>query len=193
MKKSGLFIANIVLACVFFVFLIVSVVITFAIKGTFALTESVYKDIDWQEELYGSDYYEEDFYRDYERDVYELPMLENARVEFVGAEFQGETAYEGYQYYLVTATIYNGGTDYLITEYLDLDVEGIGEDDVYNSYIDLYEETWDSDFSYSMMDIIPACQTGQAKIMVQVREGVDKFTLILYGEDEPQKVEIFLE
>ena len=133
MKKSGIFIANIVLASVFGVFLLVSAGVVLVMKGSMDVIEHTYEAMDWNEIYDGGD-----GYSDYMREVYELPVIENAVAEPLGAEYGGESAYEGYQYYRVTVTVYNGGTEYLFADLLDFDCQGGREGDVYVEYV--YED-----------------------------------------------------
>ena len=192
MKKSGIFIANIVLASVFGVFLIISAFVVILIKGSFDIAESTYGAFDWSEDFYD---YGDDYYSEYDLEVYEFPVIQDAMAERIGTEYQGETAYEGYQYYAVTAVIYNGGSDYLISEYLDFSCEGVNDDDVYMEYF--YEDEWpESDLDYANMAVIPSCQTGETQMIVQVKEGVTDIRLILdrtYETGDVQTWELSLE
>ena len=111
MKKSRLFIANIVLACVFVLFFIISLSIVLLMRSSFRVAEEMYANYDWYGELYGYDYdYGNDSISDYEKEVYEMPVLKDASVELIGRELLGQTAYEGYQYYSVKVSVYNGGS-----------------------------------------------------------------------------------
>ena len=173
MKKSGIFIANIVLAAVFGVFLLVSAGVVLVMKGSMDVIEHTYEAMDWNEIYDGGD-----GYSDYLREVYELPVIENAVAEPLGAEYGGESAYEGYQYYRVTVTVYNGGTEYLFADFLDFDCQGGREGDVYVEYV--YEDEWyESDLHYANLPVIPACRTGEVSVILQVKEGVTDLSLIL--------------
>ena len=196
MKKSGIFIANIVLASVFGVFLMISAFVVIVIKSSFDIAESTYDAFDWSEELYGyGEDYGDGFYSDYEREVYELPVIQDAAAELIGTEYQGETAYGGYHYYAVTVAICNGGSEFLVPDYLYLSCEGDNADDVYMEFLD-GEEWLESDLDYANLAVIPSCQTGEVRVIVQVKEGVTDIRLILdrtYETGDVQTWELSLE
>lgn len=200
MKKSRLFIANIVLACVFVLFFIIGLSIVLLMRSSFRVAEEMYANYDWYGELYGYDYdydYGNDSISDYEKEVYEMPVLKDASVELIGRELLGQTAYEGYQYYSVKVSVYNGGSEYLIPDYLDIRCEGDSDDDVYHEYpVTGEDEDWGNSFYYANMRVLPSCQTGEVELFVQLKDGLKGFSLVLdrsFQTGDTQTLEIFLE
>lgn len=188
MKKSRLFIANIVLACVFALFFIISVALVLLMRSSFDIAEELYANYDWYGELYGYgnggygyDYdYGEDSPSDYEWEVYEMPVMKNASVKLLGTELSGQTAHEGYQYYSVKISVYNGGSEYLYPEYLNIHCEGVNEEDVYNEYSPAVDEdNWWEPFFSANRKVLPSCQTGEVELFVQIKDGTKKFYLYL--------------
>lgn len=203
MKKSKLFIANIVLTCVFALFFMISVAIVLLMRSSFHAVEAMYADYDWYGELYGygnggyDNDYGSDFIGDYQKEVYEMPVMKNASVELLGTELLGQTAYDGYQFYSVKISVYNGGSEYLIPDYLDIRCQGVNDDDVYNEFPDTEdEESWDNPFYYANMRILPSCQTGQVELFVQIKDGTKGVSLVLdrsFETGDVQTLEISLE
>lgn len=212
-KRSRFFVANIVLGCIFGIFLIFSVMLTYIFDAALDELEaeelaniadypveipereggdSYWDDYDW--EYYGwsegeeddqDGYEDEDGYHD--SNVYTLLSLESIWVEPLGAEYQGISAEEGYQYYALNMMVHNAGTDYALSKFLNMYCEGANYSDVYMEY----DYDPESPLQYTNMEVIPAGMTGAARVILQVKNGVESVDLYFYNSYEDEEYEIF--
>lgn len=184
-KRSRFFVANIVLGAIFAVALLISLVITFSVGEVFDQLSPGDGWLDAWTDLFDSD----DSYGDDVR--YTLPVVQETSAQLLGSEYQGKEAYEGYQFCMVKLLIHNAGTRCLSPEYMDFTCEGEAADDV---YMDYSFNDYDNLIIYNNREVIPACQTGWVEQLLQVKEGVDHFTLECgtYDSQTCQRVEIDL-
>lgn len=184
-KRSRFFVANIVLGAIFAVALLISLVITFSVGEVFDQLSPGDGWLDAWTDLFDSD----DSYGDDVR--YTLPVVQETSAQLLGSEYQGKEAYAGYQFCMVKLLIHNSGTRCLSPEYLDIACEGEAADDV---YMDYSLNDYDNLIIYNNREVIPACQTGWVEQLLQVKEGVDHFTLecSTYDSQTSQLVEVDL-
>ncbi len=182
-KRSRFFVANIVLGAIFGFCLIICLFVMAIFHEAFRQIdmESILDNME-DEWLYDAD--GNRIWNDYESNdsaYYSLPYIESAAASRIGTECQGETVRKGYQFYELTLLVRNGGTAYLISDYLNLTCEGAEDDDVYMKYF--FNEEYPV-FYDSNLEIIPSCQTGTARIILEVKEGVREVTLSIYPDED---------
>ena len=209
MKKSKLFIANIVLGSVFGVLLCISILSMVTFHFAFEEVEREYESQAWDEYYedildsyagnyddgwdYGDDWsyddgwdYGDEDYGSWDDSVYyELPSITGAGAELIGTSYQEQEALEGYQYYQVTMQVYNAGTDYMIVDYMDLVVRGEEDNDVYRYRAPFLE--LNDPFQYSNLELIPSCQTAAVSFVIEVKDTVEDVTIEIYTASEAEE------
>lgn len=177
-QRSRFFKANIVLGIIFAAILGIDF-------GIFRAGREAFNAIEAELEMAAPEdfYWSEDWESDYEAKVYPLPSMEQASVSLIGDEYQGRPAQDGYHFYEVKVLVHNAGTEYLITDYLNIFCEGEAEGDVYMEYEGIAEGA----FAYTNMEIIPSCQTAEKVMLIQVKDGTEKIMLYLYEDYESKE------
>lgn len=201
-KRSKLFVANIVLGIVFGVLLCISIVVMMIFHVAFEEVERQYEAYGW-EDYYDSiqndsgswsyddgdqDYdiwdYDEWSYDDgqdysdtwdYATVYYTIPSITGASAELIGSTYQEQEAEAGYQFYRLSLQVHNAGTDYMVVNYMDLDVSGEEDTDVYR-YYEPYTD-YINDFEYSNLELIPSCQTATVSVVIGVKDTVEDVTI----------------
>lgn len=190
-KKSRLFIANVVLGIVFGVLLCISIIVMVVFHVAFeAVADSwdeLYDGIESGSDSWNyGDEWESDDSDSWDGDsvYYTLPSITGASAELLGPVYQDSQAMEGYQYYAVTVQVQNAGTDYLISDYMDIQVAAEEYEDIY-FYYEPYTET-NNEFAYSNLELIPSCQTGTVSFVIEVKDTVEDVTIGIFRDYEEE-------
>lgn len=178
-QHGKLYRANVILAALFGILLLVDVLSILGVTTAFRKLES--KKL----ELIGEGNEEEQWLpgddpKEYNQN-YKLISIEDVQARPLGAEWQKGTANVGYQYYQVEARVKNQGTVEEPVGEIDILLYGEQDEDL---IITNQKESDDSAvLKQHRQGVIPAGQTGMYREIIQVRNGVKEITFQYYGDE----------
>lgn len=185
MEQHGkLYRANVILAALFGVLLLVDVLSIFGVTNAFRRLESQ------KLELIGEGNGEEQWQPgddpdDYNQN-YDFILIEDIQAKPLGMQWQGQKAKQGYQYYQVEAKVKNQGTQEEPAGDLYISLTGDGAKDLIKTN---KTDQGDDGLQLHREGVIPAGQTGLYQEILQVRDGVKNITFEYFG-DEAEKYQI---
>lgn len=182
MKKSnGLTIINIVLGVFLAVIVLADIIIVCVAGTTVELADESYNPVIGDMEVEGLS---PDFSHEADENMGDymlsyMPILEfqgTPYVQVIGTEYEENEAMEGYQYYSVIVNVSNIGNYSQEIPYILFNCQGEQGDDIFLEYI--WGEEGDY-FQYANEEIIPVGQTSPVEVIVQVKDGVKEFELLM--------------
>lgn len=186
MKKHGkFFVPNIVLGIILFFVIIANIFLpvffsavftSVGSEGEMAVYEVASKETTESEYIYNN--------------WYSMLTMKEINAEYIGWEYEGRTAREGYDFYKITAKVQNDGNLYHDTNYVYIYFKG-------ESYDNLIEEDNMPDeemteLTYYNQVIIPPCLSADVVRILQVKEGTKVIQAEFYENMEAKQYVITL-
>lgn len=195
-KHSIFFIPNIVLGVILAVVAIADILIVLACTLGFG-------ELKREIELYSGDTTESDLTWNSEEPIqgpwedgenpedyfqwYQILSVESADTQLIGDSYMAQTADPGMQFYRVTISIKNQGTQSTSASYLGISFTGAEYGEVME--LDMEYDDW----SYYKEGIIPPAQTATVEQVVMIKDGVTQIQMEYYSNSDSRdsyKIEI---